>query len=362
MHPSIAIVGSGTPGREYSPALVHGEALRGACEDLGQELAHAGCDLIVFSSGEEYIERDVVRGYLRAAGAVGSVVVRTPARRDVRFDVPAHVLGRISVEPDTAGYWESAFYRSVFAADGLVVVGGGRTTRITGVIAIARQTPLVALASFGAAAAVVWEHLERSPNDATRDDLNLMGRPWSADSARLLVRSLLDQLARRDAVARAQIRAQSRVRRSRTLSSLIGSAALVLVAATILIAWTHVTTAVAIGCLLAGPMLGAIGGAMLRDTTDEEPHAVWSAARGLGAGLLAVTLYVASQLLTAPDLLTVAATRRLLWLVNPLGIAAGYTFDLVYARLRRVRVVDFGSIAQDRDSSPPGQPGRVPRS
>jgi hypothetical protein len=41
---------------------------------------------------------------------------------------------------------------------GIVVVGGGRSTRIAGVIAVAFRTPVVAVAGFGAGAAIVWQH------------------------------------------------------------------------------------------------------------------------------------------------------------------------------------------------------------
>ncbi len=68
-----------------------------------------------------------------------------------------------------------------------MVIGGGRSTLKAGVIAVAVRTPVVAMAGFGAGAAVVWQHLSRHSNDATEDDLHLMGRSWEDSSASRLV-------------------------------------------------------------------------------------------------------------------------------------------------------------------------------
>jgi peptidoglycan/LPS O-acetylase OafA/YrhL len=166
-----------------------------------------------------------------------------------------------------------------------------------------------------------------------------MGRPWSADSAVRLVSSLLLQRDRKALTEAATRAALNRRHRVRTRTALAAIASLVLAASTVLLAGTALPQPATLCVLLAGPMFGAVGGALLRESTDERPDAVWSAARGLGAGMLSAMLYVASQLLTTPDLLTSDATPRLLWFVVPLGIAAGYTFDLVYARLRRAEVL-----------------------
>lgn len=78
-----------------------------------------------------------------------------------------------------------------------------------------------------------------------------------------------------------------------------------------------------VGLLLASPMFASVGAAMLRDVGNEQPQPVWSAARGLGAGLLATLLYVASHLLTSQGGLDTAAAQRLLWFVVPLGSPPG---------------------------------------
>jgi len=364
MRPSIVVVGSGDPRRTYSPELRDAEKLPAACGEIGRELALAGCDLVVFSGSDDYIEKDVVRGYVAALGdgaGPGRVVVRAPHVQTVDFGLSAEEMAHIDIEMDTAGEWEVSYYRSVYLADGLITVGGGRSTRIAGVLAIAQRTPIATLAAFGGGAAVVRDYLDKNRNDATAEDIVLMGRPWSPDSAARLVASLLEQRGRRlQAEVSGQVAAWA-LQRAKTLTALTAIAALVLAAATVPFADADLPRSALLGMLLAGPMLGAVGGAMLRESGGERPHAVRSAALGLGAGLLAFMLYVASQLLTTPDLLTSDATPRLLWFVIPMGIAAGYTFDLVYNRLRRVEVMPVQSFTQAQAEAPvhtetPAQP------
>jgi hypothetical protein len=85
----------------------------------------------------------------------------------------------VEVEPDTSGDWETSFLPiHLHGRRSLVVIGGGRTTRIAGVLAILQQIPVVALAHFGGAANVVWQHLESSHCIVTREEIAAMARPW----------------------------------------------------------------------------------------------------------------------------------------------------------------------------------------
>ncbi|WP_069159964.1 hypothetical protein [Nocardia altamirensis] len=338
MRPSIVITGSGSPHRQYTPPLKDLPGLPDACEAIGRELVLSGCDLVVFSSSEDYIEKDVVRGYLSALDMnhPGTVIVRTPYDREVNFDVPEHLKHVVQIKPDAAAEWEVSFYRELFKTDGLIVIGGGRATRIAGILAIAQHTPIIALATFGASALSVWHHLDRHRNDVTDDDLHLMAGPWAEHSAAALVSSLLDQLARRHEILRRRKRNEAKLQWTRTVHGLAAILALALAAFTVWLSFGTATAATAVAYLLLGPLLTAIGGALLRDTRSDKPNLVWSAARGLGAGMLAATLYVASQQLTNPDPFTADTARRLAWFLVPIGFAAGYTVDLIFDKLRRV--------------------------
>ncbi|MFD8813333.1 hypothetical protein ACFV23_18030 [Streptomyces sp. NPDC059627] len=338
MRPTVVITGSGLPDREYRPPLKNAEGIPTACLELGRELARSECDLVVFSSSGDYIERDVVSGYLSALNGSrrGKVVVRTPHDRTVDFGVPEHLAHVIEVKPDPAADWEVSYYRALLEADGLIVIGGGRTARIAGVLALTQRIPVIAMATFGAGALTVWQHLDRQRNDASDDDIHAMASEWTQESAARLTASLLGQLSRRREIIRASERETARRGRSRMAHGLVAVGTIVLAAMSVWLGYSTQSTSAAVAYLLAGPLLSATAGALLQDTSTGEPNTVWSAARGLGAGVLAAMLYVGSQQLTNAEHLTPDSARRLAWFLIPLGFAAGYTVDGVFARLNRV--------------------------
>ncbi|MDX8028635.1 hypothetical protein SK803_00360 [Lentzea sp. BCCO 10_0856] len=341
MRPSVVISGSGVLDRRYVPELKDGETIPAASEAIGRELALAGFDLVVFSSSENFIERHVVKGYLGALDAEhpGNIVAHTPLDREVDFDVPAHLKHVLKVRTDPASEWEISYYRALFNADSLLLIGGGRATRIAGVMAVARRMPIVAVACFGASAQTVWRTFGGPKNDVTQDDLDVMSAKWSDDSAALLVKSLQGQLARRDEHLRAEEQREKSADRSRTVRGLVAILSLVLAGLSVVLAAKAQSTPEAIAYLFAGPVLAAVFGAIMRDGGEKSPNIVWTAARGAGAGAGAMLLYVLSQQLTAAPVLDVEAVRRFCWFAVLIGLFAGVTVDLVWARMRNVDVL-----------------------
>ncbi|MFF5182132.1 hypothetical protein ACFY2Q_29345 [Micromonospora sp. NPDC000316] len=310
----------------------------GTCEEIGRELARAGCDLLVFSSADDYIEKDVVRGYLAALRPQdeAAVVVKAPFDQVTRFEVPPHHAHVLRIEPDPAAEWEMSYYRAVLEADGLVVVGGGRAARIAGVLAVARRIPVVALACFGGSALSVWRYLDRYHNDASAEAISRMAAPWNDDTAEYLVGSLMDQRSQALEIERAAQRNESRPRMARTINGVVAVIAIAVAALTVILVYGTGTTLTAVAYLVGGSLLMAAAGALINDASADEPNLPWAVARGLGAGTLASMLYVGSQTLVNTDQMDAEAIRRLAWLLLPLGLTAGYTVDNVFARLRDV--------------------------
>jgi hypothetical protein len=350
MAPSIVVVGSVDTGREYRPPLQGSQTGRQACQQLGRELRRCGFEVVAFSADPAFVEIDVVKGYVddepgKRRNRRGVVTIRGPRSRIAQFPWPQSISVSMRMEPDPTEEWEVSFYRSVLQADGLIVIGGGRSTRTAGVVAMSQRVPLVAVAAFGGGAALVWENLSKVRNDATTEDLDAMGRPWSDESARELVASLRHQAQRRLASMRDGGQTDRRAARIRGLRGLIGVVALGLAASGIVVAAPEKSAGFSLAVVLAAPVLAAIGGAMLRDAAETVRYPFWSAARGLGAGLMSSMLYVASQLLTTPDLLDHLDARRLLWFTIPLGMAAGTAFELIYDRLHRSRLLELAGLA-----------------
>ncbi|WP_039804862.1 hypothetical protein [Nocardia araoensis] len=58
--------------------------------------------------------------------------------------------------------WEASYYRSLREADGVVLIGGGRTTLITAMVAMAFDIPLTPVAACGGAARKTWASMGRA--------------------------------------------------------------------------------------------------------------------------------------------------------------------------------------------------------
>ncbi|OLT30374.1 hypothetical protein BJF83_08780 [Nocardiopsis sp. CNR-923] len=236
---------------------------------------------------------------------------------------------------DTSGEWEVPFYRALLGADGVILVGGGQSTRITGILAMAQDVPILPVAAFGGGAEQVWTNLDKVRNHATDEDMRLMGAPWSPESATDLVATLVRHADERDARARGE---RTRARLHRWAEACVILAAGLLLAAALsaipLVGGPAPASATSLAALLVAPMSAAVSGALIRNSFGEGGSWLHAGVRGLGAGTVSVLLYVAAQLLTVPDLLDMLDARRLLFFVIPLGFSAGFTFDLVLERLR----------------------------
>ena len=175
-------MGSVDETRQFEPPVTDPGTARRACEELGGELAGAGWNLVVYSGRPSFAEADVVRGYLRSGMAPPrSIQVRAPLGK-TGFDEFSANGEAFDIHPDPSRDWEVSFYRSLAGVDGVLLVGGGRSTLITGLIALTLRIPLVTVAAFGGNAQKVWERLANERNDATGDDVAAMAAAWRRTS------------------------------------------------------------------------------------------------------------------------------------------------------------------------------------
>lgn len=193
--PLIAVVGSVDTARTFTPPLRDAASAPEAARLLGAELYRAGCDIAVFSSKPTYVEADVVRGYAEAgtAGAPGTVFAYPPRHRSVDFALPPESCVTVRTVRDTSGEWELSYYRTLLSADGVLLMGGGQSTRIAGIIAMSQQVPVLPVAAFGGGAGQVWVNLDKIRNGVEDSAIALMGDDWRPDAAPRLIASLLEQ-------------------------------------------------------------------------------------------------------------------------------------------------------------------------
>src|SRR6478672_9686004 len=201
----IAIVGDITPERasdpdpkrKFDPVMKDPAKAKKAAEELGTELAQRGAKLLVY--GGPYLESDVVRGFVAGKpGTDHSVLMWYSKDQEPPAFVEETTHPKLFERRAEKGAdWETAFYRSIARADGVILIGGGNATKISGQVAIGSRMAILALPEFGGAAAKVWETLSAGEDLPNRNEIDLMARPWSADSAVPCVKALFDQQERR---------------------------------------------------------------------------------------------------------------------------------------------------------------------
>jgi hypothetical protein len=348
MPSTIAIVGSADPARATALGLRQVDAAKGACEALGRALADADCDIVVYSSASDFVEADVVRGYVGSGKArPGSIQVRYPNGGDGSFPEMTDHEECFLVRPDVSAAWEVSFYRSLFDADGVLLIGGGQSTLVAGLVAISARAPVVAVGAFGGQAREVWDVLSRAGNDTTQEHLETMGRDWQPGAEVRLVSALAEQQRRREQREAEARRAEGGEARHRRYSLGVAALALLAAVAAILVVYgTNPGSTVSLIALFAGPLCAGVSGAIIRTVLDDGSEWLKTTLLGLGAGVIASLLFVASQLATSPDALEEDGVKTLVVFVIVVGFVAGITFDAVFNKLRQQDVVDTTALEQ----------------
>ena len=170
-----------------------------ASEAIGVELARRGAKLQVY--GGPFLESHVVRGFVNPGQGRSILMWYAKDEEPPAFDEEGTHPKLFERRADKGQDWETAFYRSITRADGIVLVGGGNATKIAGQVAIGSRMPILALPAFGGAASKVWDSLSAGEDLPSRDGINTMARPWKDDSAARCVEALLSQSERRHLVA-----------------------------------------------------------------------------------------------------------------------------------------------------------------
>jgi hypothetical protein len=190
--PIVAIVGSV---RRQVVGEQEQEA-RLACAELGRELAKAGWRLAVYTSEKDFIEPDVVSGYVASGlASEDSIVCYHPLGSTVDFEEAKDHAEFFKDDIDSSEDWEVSFYQSLEHVNGILLLGGQYSALIAGHIVLSRGRPVLAVAHFGGAAQKIWQHLASKPALIEEDDVQAMAR-WRRQSAEECVGSLTRQYSR----------------------------------------------------------------------------------------------------------------------------------------------------------------------
>ena len=353
----IAIVGDITPERasdpdpkrKFDPVMKDPAKAKKAAEELGTELAQRGAKLLVY--GGPYLESDVVRGFVAGKpGTDHSVLMWYSKDQEPPAFVEETTHPKLFERKAEKGAdWETAFYRSIARADGVILIGGGNATKISGQVAIGSRMAILALPEFGGAAAKVWETLSAGEDLPNRNEIDLMARPWSADSAVPCVKALFDQQERRRLASGAP----------RPILSIF--AGLLFLAALSIVPWIWGRNAYQVWMLFLAPLLAGGAGAAIRPMIDRQRSAptlpsmmLATVILGLVAGGIAGVLFVTAQLTADPNLITgneetldkvIAYAQRSIPFAVGIGLVAGLTSDAVFGKLLGLDIIRPGGIS-----------------
>jgi hypothetical protein len=346
--PIVAIVGNVTTAQDATEAA----------EDLGRSLAKARFRILVYSSEEGFLESPVVRGYVESQSAKPrSIQVRYPLRgQKPAFPEQQTHAQVFDWRPDNSQDWEMSFYQALKDVDGVLLLGGGDSTLIAGLVAMGHRIAILALASFHGRATKIWEALVPGRDLPSADEISLMARPeWSADLAAECIQSLRNQLARRTEEERQQ--RLERLRRETAVSwhAVLAVILFLLAMVGIPVAWGlkgEDSSPVAITLLFFSPLLAGVAGSTIRLVFDlrqgtvplSRQSAITTAALGLIAGGVAGALFVAAQVNILPKDQIAAHAGKLTPFGVAVGFIAGLTLDAVFRKLIASDVLDLSAV------------------
>lgn len=379
--PLIAIVGSYDPQRTAELSLKNAELAPEAAAELGRHLARQGCRIVVYSSYPYLFEVDVVRGYVDVKKTQPEPEC-IQVRFSKKFGRPAFAEEDSNKDmfhfiADSNAEWEVSFYRSLREVDGVLVLGGGPSSMVAGVIAVGHRKPIVVSAYFGGYAEKIWELLPTQQTLLTEREISLMADKWRPELGERYVQILVrqfNQLAdeEKDLAAKSKLREQEIVDRyekqlqaalkaERDNSKDIKVYAVISMFAFVLALGMWV---VALGVgnlgslwlvvfLALAPLAAGVSAATIRVVFDavkgtaqsnqRSQSVLANSAMGLVGGGITSVLYVLTQLIAIGGTPQREQYVRLIPFALATGFIAGYALDVVDRKLREKAETGVGN-------------------
>jgi len=328
-------------------------------EKIGYAIAERGLGLLVFSSEGSFIENVAVSGYIRNQKAqpkgVRVVFPRDPA-------VPRPNFAEEAARPECFDFvlspnvhWETSFFESIAGATVLILIGGGRSTFVAGVLGRILKKVVLPLDAFGGAASEVWSFLDPS-RDAVNDSERaaLAQDNDGSDWALSVVDVGIGALTRREKRLREEKAREVRQRRLMSQDAVLALVLFLLSCVLIVFTWDNTTLGrgAMMSCLVASPILAGLSGAFIRKVADVFQSAAssqgdgnWLSLGALGgvAGGFSGLLFVMAQLTATPTMVgnsLPVQVSRLVPFAMITGFLAGFTADLVYGKLREAKNIE----------------------
>jgi hypothetical protein len=343
----IAVFGS-VDSTRTALAIKNPDSARAAAYCIGSALAERSCGIMVYSGDPNFIESDVVSGFAASDKAQTESIRVIYARKS-----PQPLFKEQQLKPscfkfriDSNPNWEVSFYRSLDRADGVVLVGGGQSTFVGGILAAIRSTPTAALEAYGGAASSVWELLTPSEGIITEDEKNLMAEETTSEEwAGRIVDSLLSQKTRKLSAWRKQDDIQQARRRSLFLEAMAAVILLCSGLTLFVLTWdADVDRSRLLAAIVAAPTLAGGSASLVRNLWEQVTDApilhrpvVLMALLGSVAGAISGLLYIVAQLtalLPGDHGKLAPIAGRLVPFALLTGFLAGFAADAFFRRIR----------------------------
>jgi hypothetical protein len=361
--PIVAVVGSASQKLadqgNYDPKITDIPGAREAARLLGEQFAKIGWHLQVYSLHEGYIESDVVKGYADAPASQGTsrlVYIDFPTGNNCPPDPVKE--GKKKYNIDFIGNaspfenWEVSFYRGLSRASAVVVVGGGKSTLATGLLALTRKIPLFSVATYGGSARTVWQAIEVETDLPTAAHKNAMGMSINdAHQAARCVTALDEQMA---ALKKSEeARGRSARRRANTWFTIVGALALSLTVfcalhwlggISLMPPFLALMGAAVGGGVAGAALLGLLGGVTSMVDLPEDVPVTAALLFGAAVGFVAGLIFILGQTATLPDAARAAENAKKAQLLNMIpfvaviSIIAGMTWNKYIAKLRKTEI------------------------
>lgn len=375
--PLIAIVGSYDPQREQELGLKNLPLAPKAAEFLGQTLAASGLHIVVYASYPYMLEVDVVKGFCSVKNAEPDSIHVYFSQKYGRptFQEENSNPELFKFYPDLREDWEISFYHSLSTVDGVLILGGGRSTLVGGLVAIGHKKPIIACAGFGGAGLKVWDAIPTQEYMLSPDEKFLMAEQrWTLQLAEKLTKILQKQIegfkskeekrleAERDIILQ---KVEEIKRRDKNITVHAVVAAIVFIGSAFMwiVAWgiQNLSELWLWTFLIGAPLMTGISGATVRVVFDavqgrtkpRQLSLVRNAVLGLVSGGITAFLFIMAQVFANPvqtgSTIGSETLRRLLPFTLTIGFVAGLTLDVVFMKLQETNVVNTSSIKPNEE-------------
>ncbi len=226
-----------------------------------------------------------------------------------------------------------SFYGSLVSVDGVVVIGGGQSTLITGVLALNYRIPMIALKACGGSGEKIWKRLKIGKSLATDEEINEMGKRGDEDT----IGRWVDSIETQATAARRELRRKSGVQWAIWAGLLVFVWVLALPLGYNSLEDNPEVIEKApplfLFLLFVAPMVAGASGATVRMLRpDAGTPTLRTLVLGMAAGAIAGVLYVVSHLIANPK----PHNFAILLIAVAFGFIAGLTFDAVFEKLEKV--------------------------